>query len=41
MVEAEFFYQFLLSPVILCITWSDYLGHRPRRVIQPVATAVL
>jgi exopolysaccharide production protein ExoQ len=41
MVEAEFFYQFLISPVILCITWSDCLSHRPKPIVKPIISSVL
>ncbi|HVI87919.1 MAG TPA: O-antigen ligase family protein [Dongiaceae bacterium] len=37
-VEAEFFYQFFLSPIILCVAWSDRaLAFLPvvRRVAKP------
>ncbi|HWT99000.1 MAG TPA: O-antigen ligase [Terriglobales bacterium] len=37
-VEAEFFYQFFLSPIILCVAWSDRAqAFLPmvRRVLQP------
>ncbi len=27
-VEQEFFYQFILSPIILCLVWSDRLARQ-------------
>ncbi|HVJ42078.1 MAG TPA: O-antigen ligase family protein [Dongiaceae bacterium] len=38
-VEAEFFYQFFLSPIILCIAWSDRALARQPIARHAVATA--